>query len=75
MQHHVLVEYFTGHQKAAGEVVAHHGLEAFAADHVQRGRKLATRIVNEVVDFAVCGQHIGHGFPDSVFFANVAAVQ
>ena len=32
-------------------------------------------IVDEVIDFAVYCQHIGHSFLHAIFFTNVAAVQ
>ena len=47
---HALQKHFPGHQKAAGQVGAHHGFPAFLTDQGQRRRELATGVVDQTVD-------------------------
>jgi hypothetical protein len=44
---HAVQEHLAHHQKAAREVVAHHGLEAALADGLQRRGKLPARVVDQ----------------------------
>src|SRR6516165_9648665 len=47
--------------EAAGQVVAHHGLEPLGRDRLQRGAKLTTGIVDQAVDTTVSREHRVNG--------------
>ena len=66
---------FARHQKAAREVVAHHGVPALGADGGQRRRVLATGVVDEAVDAAMAFEHPSDGGAHGVFLADVAGVR
>ena len=69
---HRLVVDLAAHQEAAGQVVAHHRVPALGRNVLERRGELPAGVVDQAVDAAMRGQHVGDGLLDGFFLANVA---